>query len=161
MYETTFPRAALALLVGIAAGTVLVTAAFILSDIEYFRQWGLKTGTIPIIVVYSAVLLSFGLLLVAPLPWFICHRAGQRGPVAAVVLGVVLTFIVALGLLTYGFGLLGSSGFSAADSGGATWKDGVLTAHGWVESAKASGVVALFGPPIALVVWRVAYRRTA
>ena len=160
-YETSIARAGLGLSAGALVGTLLVAAIFVLTDLDYFREWGLKTGTIMIILIYAGFFWVLGLLVAAPVPWLILHRLGYRGPFAAVVMGLGLTFLVTLGLLTSGFGLLGDSGHSASDSGGATWVNGVLTAHGWFEAARMSGWVALFGLPVALVVWRVAYRRTA
>ena len=134
---------------------------FVLTDLDYFREWGTKTGTIMIILIYAGFFWVLGLLLAAPVPWLIVHRLGYRGPFAAVVMGLGLTFLVTLGLLTSGFGLLGDSGHSSSDSGGPVWVNGVLTGHGWIEAAKMSGWVALLALPVALVVWRVAYRRTA
>jgi hypothetical protein len=155
-YETTLSRAVLALVVGTIVGTIIVTLFAVLTDINYFREYG-GPGVIPLVFIYAAFFWGAGLFLVAPLPWVILHRYHQRTWPLAVAFGIILTFVVVLGLMTYGFGLF-TSGYSAADNGGPLWIDGRLTLHGWAEAAKVAAMCGVAGALVGLVVWRVAYR---
>jgi hypothetical protein len=51
------------------------------------------------------------------------------------------------------------STFSAEDAGGPTVINNRLTPHGWRRAARSSLVLAAAGAFVALVVWRIAYRR--
>ena len=159
-YETNLPRAVLALVVGTLVGAIIVTLFAVLTDIDYFREYGRQTAAGLLIFIYAAVFWGAGLFLVAPLPWAILHRYHQRTWPIAAALSVILTFVVVLGLMTYGFGLF-SSGYSASDNGGALWIDGRLTRHGWAEAAKVSAMCSVAGALVGLVVWWVAYHRRA
>jgi hypothetical protein len=159
-YETTLPRAALGLIAGSIAGALLVTLFEIVNAFDYYRQYGTQTGAAMIVFTYALIVWTAGLFLVAPLPWFALHRRGIRGWRAAILFGILLSFIGALGFFTNGFGLNPNGGaFSASDSGGPIWIDGHLTLHGWIEAAKAALLCSIGGALVALAVWRTAYRR--
>ena len=159
VHEASLPRAALALAVGTLTGASLVTLFAILTDLEYFREYGRQTDAALLVFIYAATIWAAGLWLVAPLPWAILHRYTKRTWSTAVTFGIVLTFVVALGLFTKGFNMFGVvEGFSASDSGGPTWVDGRLTQHGWVEAIKVALACSVAGALVGFAVWRIAYR---
>jgi len=159
-YETSLPRAALGIAMGTIAGASLVTLFAVLTDIEYFREYGRQTDAGLLIFIYAAFVWGAGLILVAPVPWAILHHYEKRTWPVAVALGIFLTFAVVLGLITNGFGLIvASGGFSAADNGGPTWIDGRLTRHGWAEAVKVALACSVAGALVGFLVWRTAYRR--
>lgn len=159
MYTTNLPRAALAILVGIIAGAILVAlwSFWGNTDLQYLREYWHRDALI--VFTYAAFVWAAGLIVVAPGPWAMLHRKGIRDWWVAVALGATLTFVVTLGLLTDCFGLIHFSNISsAADSGGPTRVDGRLTRHGWVEASKFALVCSALGGLVGLVVWRTAYR---
>jgi hypothetical protein len=158
-HETSLLRAALALAVGTLTGASLVTLFAVLTDLEYFREYGLQTDAASLVFTYAATAWAAGLCLIAPLPWAILHRYGKRSWWIAMAFGTILTFVVALGLMTKGFNLFVLvDGFSASDSGGPTWIDGQLTRHGWVEALIVALACSVAGALVGFVVWRIAYR---
>ena len=162
VYETSLWRAALAIAVGIMTGAALVTLFAVLSDLEYFREYGHETDAALLVFTYAAVVWGAGLCLAAPLPWAILHRYTKRRWPVAVAFGTLLTFVVALALVTKGFALFSvTEGFSASDNGGPTWVDGRLTQHGWVEAFNVALICSLAGALVGVVVWRIAYRRAS
>ena len=158
-HETSLWRAALAIAVGTMTGGSLVTLFAVLSDLEYFREYGHETDAALLVFTYAAIVWGAGLCLAAPLPWAILHHYTKRSWPIAVAFGTTLTFVVALGLITKGFNLFNvAEGFSASDNGGPTWVDGRLTQHGWVEALKVALICSIAGALVAVVVWRIAYR---
>ena len=159
MYTTNLPRAALAILVGTTAGAILVAlwSFWGSTDPQYLREHWRRDALI--VFTYAAFVWAAGLVIVAPGPWVMLHRNGMRSWWVAVVLGITLTFVVTLGLLTDCFGLIQSSIISsAADGGGPTRIDGRLTRHGWAEASKFSVICSALGGLVGLAVWRTAYR---
>jgi hypothetical protein len=158
-HEASLLRVALAIAVGTMTGASLVTLFAVLTDLEYFREYGHQTDAALLVFTYAAFVWGAGLCLFAPVPWAILHHYEKRSWPVAVALGTILTFLVALGLVTKGFDLFGAAdGFSASDSGGPTWVDGRLTRHGWVEALKVALACSVAGILVAFVVWRTAYR---
>lgn len=156
-YATNFPRAMLGLVTGVVTGATLVTLWNFAGSTEVYSN---VVGDSVLIFTFAAAFWAAGLTIVATLPWLFLDHYGLRGWTVAVTLGVVLTFLVVVGFLTNGFGLLTASGsFSAADNGGATWIDGRITPHGWATAFQFSAVCAAIGGIVGLVVWRTAYRR--
>ena len=160
-YETTLPRAALALATGTVAGALLVTLAMLpLRDLAYFVTFGLPVAAT--MFIYAAFFWAAGLALVAPVPWALLHHCRWRSWPSAMTLGVVLTFIVTFGMFTHWFGLDVPAGLVAAsDSGGRTVIDGRLTAHGWFAGFQLALFCSAAGALVGLVVWRTAYRRVS
>lgn len=121
------------------SGASLVTFFAILSDLAYFREYGRETDAALLVFTYAAIIWSLGLCLATPVPWAILHHYKKQSWPIAVAFGTILTFLVALGLITHGFNLfVVAGGFSASDNGGPTWIDGRLTLHGWVEALKVA-----------------------
>lgn len=157
--ETSLLRAGLALAVGTMTGASLVTLFAVLTDLEYFREYGHQTDAAALVFTYAAVIWGAGLCLAAPVPWAILHHYKKRSWPIAVAFGTILTFVVALGLITRGFSLfVVADGFSASDNGGPTWVDGRITQHGWVEALKVALTCSVAGALVGFVVWRIAYR---
>ncbi len=80
--------------------------------------------------------------------WLACHVLGRCGPVAAALAGFGTTLLLALSAQTYGLGI-----FASADV------DTDALAYRWVSAMATSVVLALAGGGIALLMWRIAYRR--
>ena len=158
-HEASLLRAALAIAVGTIAGASLVTLFAVFTDLEYFREYGHQTDAASLVFTYAAFVWGAGLCLFAPVPWAILHHYKKRSWPVAVAFGTILTFVVALGLVTKGFNLfVVGDGFSASDNGGPTWLDGGLTLHGWAEALKVALACSVAGALVAIVVWRTAYR---
>jgi len=165
-YTTRPSRAALGLIAGAVTGAALVVLWHLWESalgfgLSYALTDGARQGTTIFAValaVWAAGLVALGLPL-----WWLLHRRGWRHWAVAAAAGAALTFAAFLGMQTRAFDLLpppADSSFSASDAGGPTVIDNVRTAHGWrvaVEAALAFGAGA--GIPVALAVWRVAYRR--
>ena len=158
-HEASLLRAALAIAVGTMTGASLVTLFAVLTDLDYFREYGRQTDAALLVFTYAAIVWGAGLCLAAPVPWAILHHYKKRSWPTAVAFGTILTFVVALGLITKGFNLfVAVDGFSASDNGGLTWIDGRLTQHGWVEALKVALTCSVAGALVRFVVWRIAYR---
>jgi hypothetical protein len=160
--DTTLPRAALAVAAGALAGTV---------GVVLWTWWGMAHGKPPIAfdlaIAWRYFKAAISMWLVAILvfgtpPWILLHGSGYRTPIMSAVAGAALAFIVSLGLTTQGFGLrphAKTEDYSAWDSHGAIVQHYQVTAHGWDVASRKSALAGLLGGIVALVMWRVAYRR--
>jgi hypothetical protein len=158
-HEANLLRAALAIAVGTMTGASLVTLFAVLTDLDYFREYGHQTDAALLVFTYAAFVWGAGLCLATPVPWAILHHYKKRSWPIAVAFGITLTFVVALALLTKGFNLfVVADGFSISDNGGPTWVDGRLTLHGWVEALRVALTCSVAGAFVGFVVWRIAYR---
>jgi len=154
-------QAVLALAVGTVTGASLVTLFAVLTDLQYFREYGRQTDAASLVFTYAAIVWGAGLCLAAPL-WAILHHYKKSSWPIAVAFGNILTFVVALGLMTKGYNLFSfGDGFSISDNGGPTWIHGRLTLHGWVEALKVALACSVAGAFVSFVVWRIAYRISA
>ena len=159
MYTTNLSSAALAIVVGTIVGAILVAlwSFWGNTDLQYLRDYWQRDALI--VFSYAAFVWATGLIVVAPGPWAILHHNGVRSWWVAIALGAILTFVVALGLITRGFNLLAvADSFSASDNGGPTWIDGRLTRHGWAEASQFAIICSALGGFVGLAVWRTAYR---
>ena len=155
-YETTPLRATNALFSGALVGGLIVVAA----DIPVASETYWRTQII--IFVAAFVVWSFGLWILAAPVWYELDHRGYRSWPYAVALGAMLTFVVTFGCAvgpTYFFA--SHPGDWSRDNLDYIVRDGRLTAYGFRSALVASGKIALAGAVVALVVWRVAYRRRA
>jgi hypothetical protein len=100
--------------------------------------------------------------------WAVLHRMGMRRLSHAAALGLLLGFVVNLGLDTHGFGVAGPDDMVSADGisshsvffdpQGVTMINGVLTAHGWWIAVESSALIGLCSALGGAAVWYVAYR---
>ena len=156
-YTTSLPRAAMGIAAGVMTGAAFV-ALWSLVGVSAIHPYLLRDALT--IFAFAAVVWAAGLIAVAAVPWAILHHYEHRSWPVAVALGAVLTFVVVFGFLTNGFGAYVRSGnISAADSGGPTWVNGRLTAHGWMEAFIFAAICSAAGAVVGFAVWRTAYRR--
>lgn len=93
---------------------------------------------------FSAV----AIVIVAGPVWLTLHLMQRRGPGYALLTALVLVMLMFVGGQTYGFGL-----FSAPIT------DGQTMLFRWLSAIGTSLAVAAAAMAIALVMWRIAYRR--
>jgi hypothetical protein len=98
--------------------------------------------------------------------WIMLHRRRFRGPLHAILLGLVLGFIVSLALNTNLFGLLSSAdpagtSSSVGDGRGLIESNGVLTAYGWQLALRSAVIIAICSATGGAITWRIAYRTTS
>jgi hypothetical protein len=147
-YETTLPRAVLALGLGAVVGALLVSAWMIASELGQpvptltaaidGAAWAFRYG----LAIWGA-----GLVIVAPIPWLILHRGHYRTWLVAAMLGAVLAFFIAL---------IAAVPFLV---------DVPQLMHGYINTRElfaafsAAGVCGVAGAIDGIVVWRAAYFR--
>lgn len=162
-YETNGKRVFLAFVAGavIAALTIVVVPyAFSILDKEgwqYFLTYGADTSIFLLIYVGA---ICFVLIVVFGGPvWAMVHQKGWRTWWHACVFGGATAFVAMLIIQTNFFtGYSSSTTFYSA--GGITiWRDGVLTDDGWWRALLGAVASAGVGVLVALVIWRVAYRK--
>lgn len=140
-YETSIDRVGLA----IGAGGLLGGAVGVLLMV-FAGTHGI--GALAIALLVGSLMTALSVTALAAVPWALLHAAGRRGPVAAAVLGAVIGFVLFLGGQTYGYG------FFAAPP-----MDARTLLYRWASGLLTSLVMALMAAGIAVVMWRVAYRK--
>lgn len=140
-YETTLDRVGLA----IAAGGLMGGAIAML-----MMAFGgaLGVGTLAMALVMGALLTALAITALAAFPWMLLHAAGRRGPVSAALLGAAIGFLVFLGGQTWLFGIIEMPAMDAR-----------TLLFRWASGIATSLVMAAMSAGIAVVMWRVAYRR--
>ena len=88
-HEASLLRAAVAIAVGTMTGASLVTLFAVLTDLDYFREYGHQTDGALLVFTYAAFVWSAGLCLAAPVPWAILHQIGQLGMTGPAIYGEV------------------------------------------------------------------------
>ncbi|WP_294046281.1 hypothetical protein [Sphingomonas sp.] len=141
LYETSIERVGLAIGAGGAMGGAIATLLLAFAG-------GYSLGTMVSALVIGALLTALGVTALAAIPWALLHASGRRGPVAAAAVGAVIGFVLFLSGQTYGFGF---SPAPAMDAG--TWL------YRWASGIATSLVMAAMAAGVAVVMWRVAYRR--
>jgi len=140
-YVTSIDRAGLALAAGAALGG-LFTAVLVLFGPSP-SPFGFVIGFLIGAVITAAAAIAVG----GPL-WLIAHASGRRGPRAAGLIGALSGFALFLGGQTYGFSLFAMPAMDAR-----------TLMFRWFSAAATSLILALVSAAIALMMWRVAYRR--
>lgn len=150
-------RAIGALSAGALVGSTLMTAIIVLANRELTAA-GLSALPIAVVIfVASALVWLAGLCLVAPLPWYVLHRAGVRGPLPVAILGAVLAPMAVVTGVVQGFEWLVPDrlllGMDANDA--LAHYRAVHSPSGLLRIAIASAAI---GALVALVVDRIATR---
>jgi hypothetical protein len=155
----------LSLVAGAITGAALIALWYLWGTarnlgVRYVLDYGLLPTTTVFtvaLVVWAVGLTIFGIPL-----WWLLHRLRIRHWWAAGIVGAVLTFLVDFGIETRLFELIwppSNSTYSATDSGGPTVIANHLTAHGWWVAVQAALMLSVGGVLVALLIWRIAYRR--
>lgn len=116
-------------------------------------------GVRGVLIVFMGALLAWlaALILVGGPAWWLLHRHGFRGWRAAALTGMALTFIVGL---IFAVPLPHRGGaYSEADRSGILIENDQLTAYGWEKAAEGALLQSFVGGAVALVMWRIGYRR--
>jgi hypothetical protein len=141
-YDTSIDRAGIALGAGSAlAGiiiVVLVLAGGRSDPVSLVSGWMIGT-------VFSALAIT---AVGGPL-WLVMHVAGLRRARHAAIIGAVTAMAIFVGAQTYGFGLLEMPPMDSR-----AWM------FRWGSAILSSAVLALVAGGIAVVMWRIAYRRS-
>ena len=140
-YETTLDRVGLA----IAAGGLMGGA---IAALMMAFGGALGFGALAMALVVGSLLTALAITALAAFPWMLLHAAGRRGPVSAALLGAAIGFVVFLGGQTWIFGLMEIPAMDAR-----------TLLFRWASGIATSLVMAAMSAGIAVVMWRVAYRR--
>ncbi|MBR0553361.1 hypothetical protein [Stakelama marina] len=143
VYGTSIDRAGYA----IAAGGIC-TGALVAALVALGGQHGM--AALGIAWALGSVFAMLGITAVVTPIWLAVHALGWRGPVAAAVTGAALALFVFLGAQTHGFGMLRPLPPS-----------GTALAYRWISAVATSLICAAISAAIAVLMWRIAYRRVA
>lgn len=109
----------------------------------------------PTVMAIAATFFAFGLIFIASPAWVFLHSSGRTHPKHAILLGLTTCLVVSLG---FSLSAPQDIGTFAID-GRALILDGRRTLYGWFIILKDAILFANLGGMVALVIWRVAYRR--
>ena len=140
-YDISIDRAGLALGAGSLLAGTLALALLLL---------GGKSDPLTLASGWAIASLFAGIAITAvggPL-WLVMHVAGLRRAHHAALIGAVTAMAIFVGAQTYGFGL-----FAMPAIDGRAWL------YRWISALASSAVLAALAALIALVMWRIAYRR--
>ena len=140
-YETSLDRVGLAIAVGGLMGGVIAVLMMVFGG-------AYAIGTLAMTLMIGTVLTALAITALAAFPWILLHAIGRRGPVAAASLGAAIGFVVFLGGQTWLYGLVGMPAMDAR-----------TLLFRWASGIATSLVMAAMTAGIAVVMWRVAYRR--
>jgi hypothetical protein len=164
-YNTNPLRVTLSLAAGAVTGAFLNALYYLwgtaqILGVQYVLDYGLPSSSgvlIVALVVWAVGLIVFGLPI-----WWLFHKLRLRHWLVAAVMGAATTFVVDFAIETGSLklvGLLSNGTYSAGDAGGPTIIDSRLTPHGWWVSFQDALMLSAGGILVALVIWRIAYRR--
>ena len=140
-YETSIDRVGLAVGAGGLMGGAITVLLMAFSG-------PVGVGALAAAFAIGSLMTALAITALAAIPWALLHAAGRRGPVAAAILGAVIGFVLFLGGQTYGYGL-----FAAPEMDSRTWL------YRWASGILTSLVMAAIAAGVAVVMWRVAYRK--
>lgn len=109
----------------------------------------------PAMTIIAAIIFAFGLVFIASPAWVYLHSSGRTHPKHAFLLGLTTSFLVSLGVSIAAYQNIGMF----AVDGRAVILDGKRTVYGWLILLKDAVLFANLGGMVALVIWRIAYRR--
>ncbi|HEY1880049.1 MAG TPA: hypothetical protein VGG68_08965 [Caulobacteraceae bacterium] len=159
-YRLAPARVGLAILAGALTGAIVVTLHWLTMVVRVLGFAYLSGGGVQgtVVVVLGAFLAWLaGLILIGGPAWWLLHRHQFRGWRSAGLVGMVATFVAGM-ILAVPLPHKGG-GYSEADRGGVLIEKDRLTAYGWEKATEAAFLLSFVGGAVALVVWRVAYRR--
>ncbi|MEO5492549.1 MAG: hypothetical protein ABIR08_00815 [Sphingomonas sp.] len=140
-YETSIDRVGLAIgaggLMGGAIGVLLMVFA------GTYHIGALLAG-----LLIGSLMTALSITALAAIPWALLHASGRRGPIAAAALGAAIGFVLFLGGQTYGYGMFTMPAMDAR-----------TLLYRWASGFLTSVIMAAMAAGIAVVMWRVAYRR--
>ncbi len=140
-YQTSLDRIGLAIGAGGLMGGAIAMLLMLFGG-------ALAIGALAMAFVIGSVLTALAITALAAFPWMLLHAAGRRGPVSAALLGAAIGFVVFLGGQTWIYGLVEMPAMDARTLL-FRWASGIATAL----------VMGTMSAGIAVVMWRVAYRR--
>jgi len=140
-YETSIDRVGLAIGAGGLMGGAITAVLMVFSG-------PVGVGALAAGLLIGSLMTALAITALAAIPWALLHAAGRRGPFAAAILGAVIGFVLFLGGQTYGYGIFAAPEMDARTS---LYRlaSGILT----------SMVMAMMSAGVAVVMWRVAYRK--
>ena len=141
VYDATLDRVGLALAVGSGLGGVLVVALRLVAGERnpMFLTGSWLLGTVFVAIGITAV--------VGPL-WLVLHVAGLRRARHAAMVGALSALAIFVGAQTWGFGM-----FEMPVMDNRTWL------YVWLSAAATSAIMAMAAALIAVIMWRIAYRK--
>lgn len=164
LYNTTERKVLLAANIAAAVGAMIVTIQFINPPITKFNFLHLPQMLAELFPIYffAHLIWLFGIAVLGGPVWMAMHQRGLRHWVHAGLTGGVLLGNTCMALMTGFFTGYSSFHQSATRAAGQwIWIDGKITAEGWLDALESSLWISLLGVILGLVIWRIAYRRTA
>jgi len=164
-YDTRRLWVILSLIAGAVTGALLVFLQYLWDAIQiHGLQYTLNYGWLTSIYVFIGALMVWAMgLTILGLPlWWLFHKFQLRHWLMAAAVGAAMTFFVGFAINTRFFELIpppANSTYNASDSGGPTVIDNWRTPHGWWVAFQDALMLSAGGVLVALVIWRVAYRR--
>jgi hypothetical protein len=166
-YSTNPSRVILSLTAGAATGAIFIALSYLWGTaqslgIRYVLVYGLGWSIVVFMVAF--VVWGIGLILFGLPLWLLFHKLRLRHWLVAAIVGAAMTFTVGFGIETRLFELIPpptNSTYSESDSGGPTVVANRRTPHGWRVAARTALTLGAVGVVVALVIWRIAYRRSA
>jgi hypothetical protein len=163
LYNTTERRVLLATNIAAAVGAVIVTIQFINPPITKFNFLHLPQMLAELLPIYffAHLIWLFGIAFFGGPIWALMHSFGIRHWAQAGLAGGLVLSLSCMCLMTRFFtGYSNSITKSHNTMGVLTWENHRLTADGWSEALSYSLWIGQLGVVLALIIWRVAYRRT-
>ena len=140
-YDTTIDRAGIALGAGSALAGVIVLVLLLLGGQR--EPLNLLGGWL-----IGGIFSGLAITAVGGPVWLVMHVAGLRRAWHAALVGAVIAMVIFVGAQTYGFGML-----DMPEMDGRTWL------FRWLSAAASSVLLAGLAAAIAVIMWRIAYRR--
>ena len=164
-YVTNRIRVISSLATGTAVGALLIVFWYIWGATQQFGvQYVLDYGWFTALYVFIAafVVWAIGLTIFALPLWWLFHRIQLRHWLIAAAIGAAMTLFVGFAIETRFFELIpppSKGTYYAGDSGGLTIINHRRTPHGWWVAFRDALMLDFGGSLVALVIWRIAYRR--
>ena len=146
---------------------VRTAIAFLLAPIAPCAAYGLWPAAMAgraseaLVFVVPAIMVCLAVTVVFCLPaYFLLRRYWKVGLVECVVSGAIAAVLLNVVLFVASRVAFSDGGYSAGDSGGATYIDGKLTAHGWAVALQGVLYNMILGVSIGVSFWLLAFWRS-